>query len=223
MSAGAATNVPPASLLGEGRRLILNKATPVGIIGAENDPSVKFLQAASIVPDRTYPAGILGHYFVFGEEPRFTSGEPMRLNRNVSDDMVIFLYKQSVGITWLYGLTVPKLMEWKAPRAPSDMVDEVGLFTSVKVIHEDIQELVPLTNTETHRDLRAQAELLMSHIPSLYLYKIRNFKDAKAWCEAGFAVNIKKVTPRAAARSYARAVGRLLRVMLHPRASARPQ
>ena len=194
--ARATTEMPPVSLLGmEGRRLILNKATPLDTIGSEADPSVKFLQFASIVPERTYRAGIHAHYIVFGEEPRFSSGEPMRLNRKASDDMVIFLGKQSGKITYLYGLPVSELMEWSAPRAPSEMVDEVKMFSSIKMTNEDISELVPLTNTETHRGLRDQAELLMSHMPSFYLHKVRNFKDAKAWCRAGYEANIKKVTP----------------------------
>ena len=81
------------NLLGDGRRIILDKASPIGTIGTGADPSGKFLQFASIYPENTYSAGICAHYFVFGEEPKFSNGEPLRANFEEAGDAIIFMYK----------------------------------------------------------------------------------------------------------------------------------
>ena len=68
------------NFVGEGRFLIPNKASLIGTIGVEDEPSVKLLQVASCEMKKTYSAGVPGHFFVFGEEPLFSTGEPMRAN-----------------------------------------------------------------------------------------------------------------------------------------------
>ena len=44
-----------------GRVLVLNKATPIGTISGGEQPAAKFLQAASVEADKTFPAGVPGH------------------------------------------------------------------------------------------------------------------------------------------------------------------
>ena len=50
------------NFLGEGRELIVNKNSIIGTIGVEADPTVKFLQIASVMSKDTFYAGVPGHY-----------------------------------------------------------------------------------------------------------------------------------------------------------------
>ena len=84
MAAAAQPMAQEKNFLGEGRFLIANKATLVGTIGVDDEPAVKMLQVASCDKEKTYSAGIPGHYFVFGQEPLFSTGEPMRASTPVS-------------------------------------------------------------------------------------------------------------------------------------------
>ena len=125
------------NFVGEGRFLIPNKASLIGTIGVEEEPAVKMLQVASSEMKKTYSAGVSGHYFVFGQEPLFSTGEPMRANFKEAEDAVIFCFKQTGEITYLYGITVPNLKEWTPPRAAIDKVDESGLLQTWKATHSD--------------------------------------------------------------------------------------
>ena len=82
------------NFLAEGRVLIPNKSTPVGTIGSGDEPAIKFLQIASVVAKQTYHAGLLAHYFVFGEAPMISQGEPMIAEFGEADNAVILAYKQ---------------------------------------------------------------------------------------------------------------------------------
>jgi hypothetical protein len=184
------------NLLAAGRLLIGNKATPVGTIGVEEEPSVKVLQVASVVANNTYKVGgVLAHYIVFGKESvEFSDGKPMRANFGEAEDAIVFAFKLSGKVVYLYGITVPALIAWKPPAKATDPIDETGLLQSWKATHADILELVPLVNTETHKDLVALAEKFMSHMPSFTKANIKDCKSAVKWCtERTYTQNIKLV------------------------------
>ena len=164
---------PASNFLAQGRILITNKVTPIGTISGGEDPAVKFLQVASVVAARTYPAGVMGHYFVLGEVPMFSLGEPMRANFGEAEDAIIFCFKQSGNLTYLYGITVENLIVWQPPAKAGDPVTEDGLLQTWKSSHADLKSLEPLVNTETHK-LRDLAVKLMSHMPSFKVHQVRS-------------------------------------------------
>ena len=186
----------PKNLVAQGRLLIGNKASLVGTIGVEEEPSVKVLQVASVVANNTYKVdGVLGHYLVFGKDSvEFSDGTPMRAKFGEAEDAVIFSFKLNGRVTYLYGITVPALIQWKPPAKATDLIDESHLLQSWKATHSDIKELVPLVNTETHKDLIGLAEKFMSHMPSFAVGKIKDRKLAVKWCsERTYEANVKCV------------------------------
>ena len=181
------------NFLGEGRALIANKRSIVGTIGGDGEPTCRFVQVASVVAANTFPAGVLGHYFVFGQKPLITlPGKPMRAVFKEADDAAIIAFKQTGNTTYLYGMTVPKLLEWSPPKEATTNIDELGLLQTWKSTHADISELVPLEKSVTH-DFKALAEKLMSHMPTFSAHKIRSPKDVEKWCDNTFMYNVKAV------------------------------
>ena len=179
-------------LVDTGRVLVLNKATPIGTISGGEQPAAKFLQAASVVADKTFPAGVPGHYFVFGHKPLITTGEPLRANFHEAGDAVIFAFKLVGTTTQLYGITVAALIAWKAPSRGNEVVSEDGVLQTWKATHSDIKELIALENTETHK-LKDLADKLMSHLPTFAVHKVRSARDAVKWCSNGYAANVKEL------------------------------
>ncbi len=58
------------NFLGEGRELIVNKNSIIGTIGFEADPTVKFLQIASVMSKDTFYAGVPGIAWTQGQTRR---------------------------------------------------------------------------------------------------------------------------------------------------------
>lgn len=182
--------------LAAGRFLICNKATPVGLIGMTDEPTIKLLQVASTIASHTYGIeGVLGSYIVFGEEPMISLGEPMRANFKEAGDAVVFCFKQGGAIVYLYGITVENLIGWVPPTKATELISEDGLLQSWKATHTDIFELVPLKDTETHA-LRAIAEKFMSHMPTFSVHKIKDMKTARKWLASGYTSNIRAVVDK---------------------------
>ena len=152
------------NLVGAGRVLIGNKGAPVGTIGIEEDPSLKVAQVASVVAKNTYKVeGVLAHYIVFGQDSLAVSeGKPMRAVFGEAEDAVVFYYKIGGTIVYLYGMTIPALLDWTPPSKPTDMINESALLQSWKATHSDLKELVPLVNTGGRQVVR---ELLLGQRP----------------------------------------------------------
>ena len=174
---------------GAAKEIIPNKAASYGI-SSDEEPSLLMLQWASAKPGTTYSAGVLGHYFSFGVMPEFTDGEPMMAVFKETNNAVIVGVKQAPsGATYFYGITVDKLIEWKPP-SRLEVVDEMALFSLWKTNHADIEEVVPLKNTETHR-LRDMTDQLISFMPSFKAMQIRNMVHMKKHAAKGFEANVK--------------------------------
>ena len=154
MSATSRTN-----LIAPGLLLIPNKASVIGVVTVhDTEMSVKVVQFASVEAKKVYPAGVLAHYFVFGEDVRVSTGGLLRANFTEAEDAVIFCFKVGGAITYLYGITVEELVAWVPPKKAGEPIIEDGVLHSWKSTHTDIKELVPLTNTENHPHLVATAE-----------------------------------------------------------------
>ena len=182
-----------ANFLAAGRLLITNKASLIGLIGVEDEPSIKFLQYASVESKMTYRVpSVHSHYLVFGKSPLISTGGPMRANFLIANDAVIFAAKRAGTITYLWGITVENLIAWVPPNKAGELICEEGILQSWKSTHSDIKELVPLKDTETH-PLTALADKLMSHLPTFAAAKIKDGKGAAKWCVNTFTHNIKFV------------------------------
>ena len=154
------------NFLAAGRLLIPNKSSLFGLIGVEDEPSIKFLQYASVVSKMTYRVpSVHSHYLVFGKSPLINTGGPMRANFLIAGDAVIFAAKRAGTVTYLWGITVENLIAWAPPKKAGELVPEEGIMQSWKSTHSDIKELVALADTETH-PLTALADKLMSHLPT---------------------------------------------------------
>ena len=186
------------NFLGEGRELIVNKSSLIGTIGVEAEPTVKFLQIASVMSKDTFFAGVPGHYFVFAPplhvctSVHISDGQPMRAYFKEAGDAVIVAFKLSPSNVYLYGITVEKLIEWKPPAKATDSIVEEGLLQSWKATHGDITSLVALQNTETH-NLKDLADKLISHMPTFQQHKVRSGVDALKWCKKSYESNVKAV------------------------------
>ena len=184
---------PTSNLVADGRFIIPNKASLLAVTSDVEEPSVFCLNFASVVQKNTYSAGVLGHYFHFGQGATVSSGEPL-LAKFKELDAVIFATKLSnAGVTYLYGITVEKLIEFmKSPPAATAVVDEMKLLQSWKLPNENLESLSKLENSETHK-LIDYADKLISHMPLFKRLGIRNHTHAKAWAEKAFEPTVKKV------------------------------
>ena len=185
------------NFLGEGRELIVNKNSIIGTIGVEADPTVKFLQIASVMSKDTFYAGVPGHHFVFGNTAdawpvHISDGQPMRAYFKEAGDAVIVAFKLSPANVYLYGVTIEKLIDWKPPAKATDSIVEEGLLQTWKASHGDITSLVALQNTETHK-LKDLTDKLISHMPTFQQHKVRSGSDALKWCKKSFELNVKAV------------------------------
>ena len=182
--------------LKEGYFLLGNKAAAVGTITADmTQPAVKLMQYASMPAKQSYTGGVLGHYFVFlpeGEKVTISTGAPMRANFAEAEDAVIFALKQCGTNQYLYGITIPKLIEWTPPARAGEMLSEEGLLQTWKVGHSDLKELVPLVDTATHK-LVDLADKMLSCMPTFKAVKVRSIKDAEKYAKSGYVKTIKAV------------------------------
>ena len=135
-----------AEMVGPGRIIVPNKAAPLAIT-SDTEPALFVLNFASVQQGRMFSAGVLGHYFVFGEEPYISSGGPLLTKfKDDSGDRVIMAVKlASNGAPWFYGVTVEKLIEFAdKPPARKDKLQEAAWLQSWKASDEAMQsDMVP--------------------------------------------------------------------------------
>ena len=146
------------NLVGTGRLLIGNKAAPKPPI-ARSAPSAsrrtrrskcsRWPRSRPRTLKNTYKVeGVLAHYIVFGQESLLVSeGKPMRAVFGQAKDAVIFCYKLGGKMVYLFGITVPALLEWTPPSKAIEMINESAICQSWKATRSDLKELVPLVNT----------------------------------------------------------------------------
>lgn len=181
------------NLVAKGRYIIPNKASLLAITSDVEQPSVFCLTFASVVQKNTYNAGVLGHYFHFGQGATVTSGEPLLAKFTEYDAVILATKLSNTGVCYLYGIMVEKLLEFmKQPPAAAAVVDEVNLLQSWKLPHEKLESLSKLVDSETHK-FTDYADKLISHIPLFKRLGIRNKVHLKAWAEKPFDPTVKKV------------------------------
>ena len=117
----------------------------------------------------------------------------MRAVFGEAEDAVIFCYKLGGKMVYLFGMTIPALLDWTPPSKATEMVNESALLQSWKATHSDLKELVPLVNTETHKNLVALADKFMSHMPTFAVAKIKDSKAAARWCANSFSANVRVI------------------------------
>ena len=145
---GGTTNT---NLVAEGRYIIANKASLLAVTSDVEQPSGFCLTLASVVKQNTYNAGVLGHYFHFGQGATVTSGAPLLANFEDFDAVILATKLSNTGVSYLYGIMVEKLLEFmKKPPAATAVVDEVNLLQSWKLPHEKLVSLSTLVDSETH-------------------------------------------------------------------------
>ena len=187
------TMADAVNFVADGRILIPNKAAPLSITN-DDDPSIFLLNFASVLQKNTYDAGVLGHYFHFGGGVHVSTGEPHLAKFTGVGDAIVVAMKLTNGTPYLYGITVEKLIAFCAdpPSRPGDVVDEAKFLQSWKLPHDNMEALVPLVDSDTHK-FRQMTDVLISHMPLFKALKIRSIKDMKAWASKGYVSNMKAV------------------------------
>ena len=182
------------NMLSEGRALLADKAAAFVIDAA--DPVIISVQYASVIAKQTYDGGVLGHKFYFGQQNDVMSneGKPMHAKFKVAGDAIVLALKLNNNQPWLYGITVANLLKFidEPPARSGDLIEEEKWLQTWKLPHEDIESLVPLVDSATHK-FNDMVDRLISHLPSFKKVGIRNQKDMAAWAKKGFEKTVKKV------------------------------
>ena len=105
----------------------------------------------------------------------------------VQERIAVLAYKLTNGFTYLWGITLPKLIEWasKPPPARTETVEETGLLGCFKLPNASVTGLQLLENTETHT-LKDYASLLISFLPTFKAVGVRSIKDNEKYAASGF-------------------------------------
>ena len=98
-----------SNLVAEGRVIIPNKAS-VFRVTDDVEPGMFVLNCASVLAKNIYASGVLGQYFLFGEDIIISTGAPLQLEFQGGGWSVIFGFKLSGGKTYLWGVTNQKLI-----------------------------------------------------------------------------------------------------------------
>ena len=179
-SSGGMTNLLPAGFV-----LIPNKAAVLRI-SEDVEPSLFLANAATVRGKDIYSAGVLGQYFVFGDSLTVLTGKPLVASFAAADPVAVLAYKLSNGNTYLWGITVPKLIEWAGkPPARSETVAETAMFGCFKLPNASVTGLALLENTETH-PLKDYADLLISFTPTFKAVGVRSIKENEKYAANGF-------------------------------------
>jgi hypothetical protein len=174
-----------ANLLPEGFVLIPNKAAVLRITD-DLEPSLFVANAATARGKDIYSAGVLGQKFVFGDSLTVLTGKPLCAHFVAADKVAVLAYKITNGNTYLWGITVPKLIDWAGkPPSRSQTIQETALFGTWKVPNMSVTELTLLENTETHQ-LKDFADLLISYSPTFKAVGVRSSKEIEKYAASGF-------------------------------------
>ena len=104
---------PPPNLLAEGRILVPDYGTPLSISPDASEPQAFFAAYASVQQKNFYGAGVLGHYFYFGEDVYECEGVPQLCQfKAIGDAAIIYLKLSNLGMTHLVGISIAKLIEF---------------------------------------------------------------------------------------------------------------
>jgi hypothetical protein len=171
------------NFLEQNRQIIPNKSAPVL---APTEMELLMVGFASYTPGKLYHAGVPGHYFNFGQQVVLHDGGPLLATFTAADPIVAILVKQAGDNLYLYGVTVPKLIEFsQSPPDRKSVIDPTAYFGLHKVPRTDIVSLEVLTNSETHT-FKDYTDLLISYVPFLKDAKLRSAKDLIAYSKGGF-------------------------------------
>ena len=187
------------NMLPEGHMLIPNKAATIAI-SKDDEPRIWFATCATAPVKNLYSTGVLGQYILFGDDLTVTTGKPLVAGFGAASDVVVLASALSAGSTFIWGLTVAKLIEFgtSAPPKRDTTITEEGLMSMWKVPNKSMTSLDYLNNTETHR-LVDYADLLISYMPTFKKIKVKNIKQLEAYAKGGFT----KVTLQDRARARA--------------------
>ena len=173
------------NLLPTGHIIIPNKAAVLSITG-DMDPSIFVANCATVPAKNLYPTGVLAHYFLFGDALNITTGRPLLAEFKEAESVAVLALKVTGGRTYLYGIAIPKLIEFAASPPPvSASVEEMGRLGLWKAPRDDILALRVLENTDTHR-LKDFADMFISRMPTFKKLKLRSGKDIEEYARGGF-------------------------------------
>ena len=175
-----------SNLVSEGRVIIPNKAS-VFRVTEDYEPGMFVLNCASVPAKNIYASGVLGQYYLFGEDIIFSTGAPLQVEFQADAFSVIFAFKISGTKLYLWGVTNDKLIAFgqSPPARNKEFVEEDSLFSIWEVPRADVVSLTPLTNTDTHK-LKDFADLLISFLKPFQHVKVRNIKQAETYAASGF-------------------------------------
>ena len=146
------------------------------------------------MPGKLYTAGVAGHYFNLGEKVLIADGSPLLASFTAAEPVAVVLLKQAGDNIYLWGVTVPKLIEFMGspPTAAKGTIEPEKYFGLFKVPRADITSLTVLKDSETH-NFKDSIDLLISMVPFLKTLQLRSAKHLRAWAKAGFEKCMKNV------------------------------
>ena len=193
--------------MGTGKMIITDKLTTIHVSSVENEPERAHtldLFGGFCDAGKAFHTSVPGVYFLIGQKIFIPSPElqpPMIVEfQGEQSDLVVAAYRHTGGLSFLYGIPVVKLMEWKPPAKKEDFKEEAVLI-SVKIDNAGITGVRELKNTETHK-IKDKFEELLTYItsmqfkPNLKLEKVKDFEryqDAVKRKNLNFAGMIRQV------------------------------
>jgi len=147
-------------------------------IESNGDDLTWWTSTVALVPaDKTYPAGVPGHYITIDTKMHSISA-PMRVECSLGlGDFNILAFKVIGNLTYAVGIPTETLIQWNE-KGKEDASLELKLLSSRKLPHENFASLHAFTNTETHK-LVEKADKLITKLPLFALAKIKSIKDLK--------------------------------------------
>jgi hypothetical protein len=176
--------------LGAGKMIITDKLTTVHVSSIEGEPDRAYsldLFGGFCDAGKAFRTSVPGAYFLIGQKifiPPPNLQPPMIVEfQGEQSDLVVAAYRHSGGLSFLYGIPVDKLMEWKPPAKKEDFKEE-SVLISIKIDNAAIEGVHEIKNTETHAIKDKFEELLpyihsMQFKPNLKLEKLKDFERYK--------------------------------------------
>lgn len=160
-------------------------------IEPNNPGAMLFLQGATLPVGKCLPAGVPG-FKIVAEQPKIATC-PMVVRLDSEEDFILLAFKNNGPNFYLYGLSAPALLAWKAP-AKGDESEE-SILRLMNLNSPKLIGAVELENTETCA-LKDKVEELLKYLPSFNRQnpKIVTCQLMNKWCDRKFSENIKTVT-----------------------------
>ena len=160
-------------------------------IDPNNPGAMLFLQGATLPVGKCLAAGLPGYKIVV-EQPKIATC-PMVVRLDGEEDFIVLAFKNNGPNFYLYGLSAPALLAWKAP-AKGDESEE-SILRLMNLGHAKLIGAVELENTETCA-LKDKVEELLKYLPSFNKQtpKVVTCQGMNKWCDRTFSENIKTVT-----------------------------